>query len=159
MSNSLRPHESQNARPPCPSPTPGAHSDSRPSSQWCHLTISSSVDPFSSCLQSFPASRSFLMSQLFTSSGQSIRDSALASVLLMFIQDWFPLGLIGLISLQSKELSRVFSKFYFAMHILAKVLHKLLIFVIKLVRPHRELMVWDFLGNCFTFWSGLTLFL
>ena len=107
----------------------------------------------------FLSIRIFPMSQLFASGGQSIGTSVSASVLPMNSQGWFPLGLIGLISLQSKELSRVFSKFYFAMHIWAKVLHKLLIFVIKLVRPHRELMVWDFLGNCFTFWSGLTLFL
>ena len=107
--NSLRPHESQHARPPCPSPTPGVHSDSRPSSQWCHPAISSSVVPSSSCLQSFPASGSFQMSQFFTSGDQSIRVSASTSVLPMNIQDWFPLGLTGWISLQSKGLSRVFS--------------------------------------------------
>ena len=88
----LWPHESQHARPPCPSPTPGVHSDSRPSSQWCHPAISSSVVPFSSCLQSLPASGSFPMSQLFAWGGQSIRVSALASVLPMNIQDWSPLG-------------------------------------------------------------------
>ena len=109
MSDSLQLHELQHARPPCPSPTPGVHSDSRPSSQWCHPAISSSVIPFSSCLQSFPASGSFQISQLFTSGGQSIGVSASASVLPMNIQDWFPLGLAGLISLQSKGLSRVFS--------------------------------------------------
>ena len=109
VSNSLQPHELQHARPPCPSPTPGVHSDSRPSSQWCHPTISSSVVPFSSCLQSFPASGSFQMSQLFTSGGQSIGVSALASVLPMNIQDWFPLGWTSSISLQSKGFSRVFS--------------------------------------------------
>ena len=152
-------HGLQHARLPCTSLSPRVRCNSCPLSRWCHPSISSSVVPFSSCLQSFPAWGSFLMSQLFASWGQSIGASVSASVLLMNIQDWFPLGLIGFISLQSKELSRVFSKFYFAMHILAKVLHKLLIFVIKLVRPHRELMVWDFLGNCFTFWSGLTLFL
>ena len=90
--------------------TPGACSNSRPSSQWCHPTISSSVVPFSSCLQSFPASRSFPMSQFFTSGGQSIGDSASASVLPTNIQDWFTLGWTGLISLQAKGLSRVFSK-------------------------------------------------
>ena len=93
VSDSLRSHESQHARPPCPSPTPGVHSDSRPSSQWCHPAISSSVIPFS-CLPSFPASGSFQMSQLFVSGGQSIGVSASASVLPMNIQDWFPLGLL-----------------------------------------------------------------
>ena len=94
MSDSLWPHELQHTRPPCPSPTPGACSNSCPSSQWCHLTISSSVVPFSSCLQSFPASGSFSVSQYFTSGGQSIGVSALASVLSMNIQDWFPDGLV-----------------------------------------------------------------
>ena len=95
--------------PPCPSPSPGVHSNSCPSSQWCHPTISSSVIPFSSCLQSFPASGSFPTSQFFISCGQSIRVSASPSVLPMNIQDWFPLGWTGWISLQSKGLSRVFS--------------------------------------------------
>ena len=94
---------------PCASPTPGACSNSCPSSQWCHPAISSSIIPFSSCLQSFPASGSFPVSQFFTSGGQSIGVSASASVLPMNSQDWFPLGLTGLISLQSKGLSRVFS--------------------------------------------------
>ena len=94
MSNSLRPHESQHTRPPCPSPTPGVHSDSRPSSQWCHPAISSSVVPFSSCPQFLLASGSFPMSQLFALSGQSIGVSALASVLPMNIQDCFSLGLM-----------------------------------------------------------------
>ena len=102
MSNSLWPHGLQHTRLPCPSPSPGACSNSCPLSQWCHPTISSSVVPFSSCLQSFPASGSFQMSQFFTSGGQSIGASASASVLLMNIQDWFPLGWTGLISLQSK---------------------------------------------------------
>ena len=102
----LRPQGLQHARLPCPSASPRISSDSCPSSQWCHPTISSSVIPFSSCLQSFPASKSFPMSQLFTSGGQSI--GALASVLPMNIHDWFPLGWTGLISLQSKGLSRVF---------------------------------------------------
>ena len=97
------------ARPPCPSPTPGVYSNSRPSSQWCHLAISSSVIPFSSCPQSFPASQSFPMTQLFTWGGQSIGVSALASVLLMNTKDWSPLEWTGWISLQSKGLSRVFS--------------------------------------------------
>ena len=109
VSNSLRPHESQHARPPCPSPTPGVHSDSRLSSQWCHPVFSSCVVPFSSCPQSLPASGSFQMSQLFTSGGQSIGVSASTSVLPMNTQNWFPLGWTGRISLQSKGLSRVFS--------------------------------------------------
>ena len=90
--------------PPCPSPTPGVHPDSRPSCQWCHPAISSSVIPFSSCLQSFPASGSFQMSQFFALGGQSIGVSASASVLPMNIQDWFPLGWTGWISMQSKKL-------------------------------------------------------
>ena len=109
ISDSLWPHESQHTRPPCPSPTPGAHSKSRPSSQWCHPTISSSVIPLSSCPQSLPASGSFPMSQHFAWCGQSIGVSASASVLPMNTQDWSPLGWTGWISLQSKGLSRVFS--------------------------------------------------
>ena len=109
VSDSLWPHESQHARPPCPSPTPGVHSNSRPSSRWCHPAISSSVVPFSSCPQPLPASESFPMSQLFTSGGQSTGVSASASILPMNIQDWSPLGWTGWISLQSKGLSRVFS--------------------------------------------------
>ena len=109
MSNSLWPHGLQHARLPCPSPTLRAYSDSCPSSRWCHPTISSSVVPFSSCLQSFLASGSFPMSQVFTSGGQSIGVSASTSVLPMNTQDWSPLGLTSLISLQSKGLSRVFS--------------------------------------------------
>ena len=92
MSDSLRPQGLQHARPPCPSPTPGVHSNSCPLSRWCHPTISSSVVPFSSCPQSLPASGSFQMSQFFTSGDQSIGVSALTSVLPMNIQDWFPLG-------------------------------------------------------------------
>ena len=99
MSDSLRPHGLQHARLSCLSPTPGAYSNSCPSSRWCHPTISSTVVPFSSCLQSFPASGSFPMSQFFTSGGQSIGVSASASVLLINIQDWFPLGWTGWISL------------------------------------------------------------
>ena len=109
MSDSLRPHGMQHTRLPCPSPTPAACSNSCPLSQWCHPTISSSVIPFSSCLKSFPASGSFPMSQFFASGGQSTGASVSASVLPMSIQDWFPLGLTGWISLQSKGLSRVFS--------------------------------------------------
>ena len=107
VSDSLRPHGLQHARLPCPSPTLGACSNSCPSSQWCHPIISSSVIPFSSCLQSFPVSGCFPISQFFALGGQSIRASA--SPLPMNIQDWFPLGLTGWISLQSKGLSRVFS--------------------------------------------------
>ena len=109
MSDSLLPHGLQHTRPPCPSPTPRVYSNSCPLSQWCHPTISSSVDPFSSHPQSFPASGSFQMSQLFTSGGQSTGVSASTSVLPMNIQDWFILGWTGWISLNSKGLSRVFS--------------------------------------------------
>ena len=109
VSDSLRPHELQHARPPRPSPTPRVHPNSCPSSRWCHPIISSSVVPFSSCPQSFPASESFQMSQLFTSGGQSIGVSATISVLPMNTQDWSPLGWTGCISLQSKGLARVFS--------------------------------------------------
>ena len=108
VSNSLRPHELQHARHPCPLPSPGACLNSCPSSWWCHPTISSSVVPFS-CLQSFVASGCFPMSQFFASGGHSIRGSASASVLPMNIQDWLPLGWTGWISLHSKGLSRVFS--------------------------------------------------
>ena len=109
VSDSLQPHESQHTRPPCPSPTPGVYSNSCPSSQWCHPAISSSVVPFSSCLQSLPASGSFTMSQLFASGGQSIGVLASASVLLMNTQDWSPSGWTGWISLHFKGLWRVFS--------------------------------------------------
>ena len=109
MSDSLRPHGLQHARPPCPSPTPRAYSNSCPSCRWCHPTISSSVLPFSSHLQSSPASGAFPTSQFFTSGGQSIGASASASVLPTNIQDWSPLGWSGWISLHSKELSGVFS--------------------------------------------------
>ena len=108
MTNPLWPHGLQHAMPPCPSPTPGVYSNSCPSCRWCHPTISSSVIPFSSQLQSFPASGSFPMSQFFPSGGQSIRVSASASVLSKNIQDWFPLGWTNWISLQSQRLSRVF---------------------------------------------------
>ena len=105
MSNSMQPHGLQHARLPCPSPTPGACSNSCPSSRWCHPTISSSVVPFSSCLQSFPASGSFPMNQFFTSGGQCIGVSASTSVLPVNIQDWFPVGWTGL----PKGLSILFS--------------------------------------------------
>ena len=108
VSDSLRPHELQHARPHCPSPTPGVHPNPCPSSRWCHPTSSSSVVPFSSCPQSFPASGSFPMSQLFTSGGQSIGVSTSTSVFPINAQDW-SLGWTGWISLQPKGLSRVFS--------------------------------------------------
>ena len=109
MSDSLRPHESQHTRPPCPTPTPRVHSNSHASSWWRHPAISSSVVPFSSCLQSLPASESFPMSQLFTWGGQITGASALASFLPKNTQDWSPLEWTGWISLQSKGLSRLFS--------------------------------------------------
>ena len=109
MSDSLRPHESQHARPPCPSPTPRVHSNSYPSSQWCHPDISSSAVPFFSCPQSLPASGSFPRSQLFTWGGQSNGVSALASVFPINTQEWSPLEWTCWISLQSNGLSRVFS--------------------------------------------------
>ena len=108
VSYSMRPHGLQHSRPPCPSSTPKVHPNPCPLSRWCHPTVSSSAVPFSSCPQSFPASGSFQMSQLFTSGGQSIGVSASISVPPMNTQDWFPLGLTGWISLQSKGLSRVF---------------------------------------------------
>ena len=109
VSDYLRPHEPQHTRPLCPSPTPGVYLNSCPLSWWCHPTISSSVVPFSSCPQSFPTSRSFQMSQLFTLGGQNIGVTASTSVFPMNTQDWFPLGWTGWISLQSTGLSRVFS--------------------------------------------------
>ena len=109
MSDSLWPHQLQHARPPSPSPIPGVHPNPCQLSPWCHPTISSSVVPFSSCPESFPASGSFKMIQLFTSGGQSFGVSASTSILPMNTQDWSPLGWTGWISLQSKGLSRVFS--------------------------------------------------
>ena len=109
VSNSLQPHESQHTRPPCPSPSPGVHSNSRPLSWWCHPAISSSVIPFSSCPQSLPASESFPMSQLFASGGQSTGVSASGSFLPKNTQGWSPLEWTSWISLQSQGLSRVFS--------------------------------------------------
>ena len=108
MSDSLRPHESQHARPPCPPASPGVHSNSYPLSRWCHPAISSSVIPFSSCSQSLPASGSFPMNQLFTWGSQSTGVSALASFLPKNTQGWSPSEWTGWISLQSKGLSRVF---------------------------------------------------
>ena len=109
VSNTLQPREPQHARPPCPSPTPGAYPNSCPSSRWCHPAISFSVVFFSSCPQSFPASGSFPVSQLFTWGGQSTGVSASTSVIPMNTQDWSPLGWPGWISLQPKGFSRVFS--------------------------------------------------
>ena len=109
VSDSLRPHESQHARPPCPSPSPGVHPDLHPSSQWCHPAISSSVVPFSSCLQSLSASESFPVSQLSTWCGQSTGVSALALFLPKKSQGWYPSEWTGWVSLQSKGFSRVFS--------------------------------------------------
>ena len=109
VSDSLRPHESQHPRLPCPPPTPRVHSNSCPSSRWCHPAISSSLIPFSSCPQSLPASGSCQMSQLFAWGGQSIEASTSASVLPVNTQDWSPLGWTGWISSQSKGLSRIFS--------------------------------------------------
>ena len=116
MSNSLQPHGLQHTRLPCPSPSPGACSNSCPLNRWCQPTISSSVVPFSSCLQSFPASGSCLMCLVFTSGGQSMGVLASSSILPMNIPCWFPLGLTGFISLQSKGLSRVFSNITFQKH-------------------------------------------
>ena len=109
MSDSLQPHKLQHTRPPCPSPTPRVHSDSCPSSQWCHPAILSSVVPFSSCPQSLPSSESFPMSQLFSWGGQSTEASALASFLPKKSQGWSPSEWTGWISLQSKGLSKIFS--------------------------------------------------
>ena len=116
VSDSLWPHRLQHTRPPCLSPTPRVYSDSCWLSWWCHPTISSSVVPFSSCPQSFPASRFFPMSHFFASSSQSIGVSASASVLPMNIQDWFPWGWTGLVSWESKGLSRVFPNTTVQMH-------------------------------------------
>ena len=129
MSNSLRPHQSQHTRPPCPSPTPRVHSKPYPLSRWCHSAISSWVIPFSSCPQSLPASGSFPMSQLFAWGGQSIGVSVLTSFLPMNTQDWSPLGWTGWIFLQSKGLSRVFSNTTVQKH----QFHQILDIIIKTV--------------------------
>ena len=138
MSDSLRPHEPQHTRPPYPSPTPGVYPNSCPLSWWCHPTISSSVVLFSSQSQSFPASGSFPMSQLFTPGGPSIGVSASASVLPRNIQGWFPLGLIGLISLLSKGLSSLFQK-----HSLkASVIWCSAFFMVQLLHPYNSSPYW-----------------
>ena len=131
MSDSLWPHGLQHARPPCPSPTPRVYSNTCPLSQWCHPTISSSVIPFS-CLQCFPASGSFPISQFFTSGDQSIGVSVSASALPMNIQDWFPLGLTGWISLQSKGLPRGFSNNSSK----ASILRRSAFFTVQLSHPY-----------------------
>ena len=135
MSDYLQPHESQHARPPCPSPTPRVYPNSCPLSQWCHLTISSSVIPLSSCPQSFPTSGSFQMSQLFTSGGQNTGVSASTSVLPMNTQDWSPLGWTGWISLQSKGLSRVFSNTTFQ-NGKKSILWRSVFFIVQLSHPY-----------------------
>ena len=141
-------HGLQHARLPCPSPTPRACWNSCSLSQWCHPTISSSVIPFSSCLQSFPALGSFLMSQFLTSGGQSI--GVLASILPMNIQDWFPLGLTGLISLKFMRLSRVFSNTTVQKH---QFFNAPAFFVVHLSHPYlttgktKALILWTFVGK------------
>ena len=132
MSDSLRPHGLQHATPPCPSPTPGVYSNSCPLSRWCHPIISSSVVPFSR-LQSCPASGFFQMSQFFTSGGQSIRASASASVLPVNIQDWFPLGWTGWISLQSKGLLKSLLQLHSSR---ASILRHSAFFIVQLSHPY-----------------------
>ena len=134
MSNPLRPHGLQHTRPPCPSPTPRVYSNSCPSSQLCHPSISSSIVPFSSHLQSFPKSGSFPESQFFSSGVQSIRVSASAPVLPMNIQDWLPLQLTGWISLQSKGLWRAFSNKHHSWK--ASILWRSAFFIVQLSHPY-----------------------
>ena len=135
MSNSLRHHESQHARPPCPSPTPGVYSNSCLLTWWCHPTISSPVIPFSSCLQSFPESGSFPVSQFLASGGQTIGASASASALPMNIQDWSPLGLNGLLFLQSKGLLKSLLQRYSSWSLYKKAL------LCSVAQSH--LILWD----------------
>ena len=150
VSDSLQPHVLQHARLPCSSPSPGACSNSCPLSWWCHPIFSSSVVPFSSCLLSFPAWGSFPVSQLFPSGGQSTGASALASVLPMNIQDWFPLGLTGLISLQSKGLFKSLLQHH---SLKASVLWCLAFFIVQLSYPYMAtgktiaLTRWTFVGK------------
>ena len=149
MSNSLQPHESQHARPPCPSPTPVVHPNSCPSSRWCHQAISSSVVPFSSCPQSLPASGSFPMSQLFAWGGQSTGVSASTSVLPMNTQDWSPLGWTGWISLESKGLKSLFQHHSSK----ASILQHSAFFTVQLSHPYMTtgetiaLTRWTFIGK------------
>ena len=157
MSDSLWPHEPQNARPPCPTPTLRVHPSSCPLSCWCLPTISSSVVPFSSCPQSFPALGAFPMSQLFASGGQSIGVTASTSVLPMNTQDWSPLGWAGWISLQSKGLSRVFSSTTLQKHqfffFKASILWHSAFFIVQLSHPYMTtgktvaLTRWSFVGK------------
>ena len=150
MSNYLKPHELQHTRLPCPSPTTKAYSNSCPLSLWCHPTISSSVVPFSSCPQSFPAGGSFPVSQFFTSGGQSIGGSASASVPLMNIQGWSPLGWTGWISLQSKGFSRVLSSTH---NLKASILQHSALLMVQLSHPYMTpgktiaLTIWTFVGK------------
>ena len=139
----LQPHGLQHARLPCPSPVPRACSNSYPSSQWCHLTISSSFIPFSSCLQFFPASGSFPISLFFASGGQSIGASASAAVRPKTIQDWFPLGLTSLISLQSKGLSRVFSNTSLKASILRHSAFLIDTYLMTYIRKLNSQNMWD----------------
>ena len=149
MSDSLWPHGLQHARLPCPSPTPRAYSNSGPSSQWYHPTISSSVVPFSSCPQSFPASGSFQMSQFFASSGQSIGVSASTSVLPVNMQVWFPLGWTGWISLQAKTLKSLLQHHSSK----ASILRCSAFFIVQLSHPYMTtrktiaLTRWTFVGK------------
>ena len=160
---SQQPHESQHARPPCLSPTPGVYPNSCPSSRWCHPAISSSVVPFSSCPQSLPASWYFPMSQLFAWGGQSIGVSASASVVTMSTQDWSPLGWTDWMSLQSKGLSRVFSQHHGSK---ASILQCSAFFTVQLSHPYMTtgktiaLTRWTFVGKvmsllwiCYLGWS------
>ena len=156
VSNSLQPHESQDARPPCPSPTPRVHPNSCPSSRWCHPAISSSVIPFSSCPQSLPASGSFPMSQIFTSGSQSTGVSASASFLPKNTQDWSPLGWTDWISLQFKGLARVFSSTTSK----ASILQRSAFFTVQLSHPYMTagktiaLTRWTFVGKVISLLIG-----
>ena len=155
MSDSLWPQGLQHARSPCPSPTPEACSNSCPLSRWCHPTSSSSVVPFFSCLQSFPASGYLLMSQLFASGGQSIRASASVSVLPMNIQGWSPLGLTGFISLQPKGLSRVFDTAVQNHHFFSA---QLSLWSNSHIRDHwknQTLTTWTFVGKIMSLFFNL----
>ena len=153
MSDSLQPHEPQHTRPPCSSPTPRVHPDPCPSSQWCHPTISSSVIPFSSCPQSFPASGSFSMSQIFAWGGQSIGVSALASVLPMNTQDWSPLGWAGWISLQYKAVQGTLKSLLQHHSSKAPILQCSAFFTLQVSHPHMTigktlaLTRWTFVGK------------
>ena len=142
VSDSLRPHGLQHARPPCPSPTPRVYSNSCPLSRWCHPVISSSVIPFSSCLQSFPTPESFQKSQFFASGGRSIGVSASASLLPMNIQDWFPLGWTGWISLHSKKLSFKHAQIQISVPQIVKYFSVCCLVEEKALAPHSSTLVW-----------------